>query len=138
MSEMMPVKKTAKKTAKKTSKKTSTKIELAPTVAPTATTTGITNITADEAAKNAPVYNSKFNELRIYANNKMTFTASNLGCKDTLFYTNFQTFTTLFLFELTYIRIRAGNSSEFSALCLNYLIGQIAYQSIQTHKITPQ
>lgn len=25
---------------------------------------------------NAPAYNSKFNELRIYANNKMTFTAS--------------------------------------------------------------
>lgn len=30
---------------------------LAPTVAPTATATGITNITTDEAAKNAPVYN---------------------------------------------------------------------------------
>lgn len=34
-----------------------TKIELAPTVAPTATATGITNITTDEAAKNAPTYN---------------------------------------------------------------------------------
>ena len=34
-----------------------TKIELAPTIAPTTSTTGITNITTDEAAKNAPVYN---------------------------------------------------------------------------------